>query len=268
MFQRIIYFLLILSVFSVAFADDDYDDSPEAIHAGLDAAAMKKQVEYDRCPACWFFGLGGGAAWVKPTNTTQRILADQYVTNSPQSSPMIMVHGGYRWGSHRHWLPDFYLGGRYRYFMTNYIRGNVLINANPQQSNYTFSVPSTMHVFTLYGKLDLCRFDDFAPFVLMGAGFALNIFNPYSELPNAGVAARTSPVFGEKKTVNVAYEAGIGLDYYINTQLFLSAEYDYLNMGVLSSSVGAGAWSANSMSFGDMTSHSVLFSATYLFHEE
>ena len=272
MFQKTLHFLLFLSLFSVfssALADDDYDhydDSPAAIHAALDAAALKNQVTYDRCPACWYFGMGVGGAWVKPISIKQTILSDQYNNNNPNTSPILLIQTGYRWATHRHWFPNFYLGGRYRYFFSHNINGNVLIGSNPNASNYTFSVSSTINLLTLSGQLDLCEFNGFAPFISFGAGFAFNYFNQYSESPNLGVAARNNPSFASKNNIDLAYEAGAGLSYYVGPQLFLSAEYDYINTGALSSKVGSYAWSSQTMNFGDTASQTILFSMSYLFH--
>lgn len=255
------------------------DNSAEGMHTALNLANMKREVEEARCNECWFFGVGFGPAWVKPKNSLTTIPnqtpfpppgnVDQYAGNNDAvSSPVFSAVGGYRWVTSRTWPYSYSVGLRYRYFFTSDVDGDVILESrNPINNNYSFSAASTMQVLTLFAKTELVRFGDFAPYISVGLGGSMNNFNSYSEVPKAGVTSRVSPGFGKKSTIDVEYEAGFGLDYYVRRLVLLSAEYDYLNLGSLASGNGSAAWSATHLNFGDVTAHTLLFSATYIFRE-
>lgn len=254
-----------------AASENGHADSLDEIRS---LPAPKRVMHERNCyKKCWFTGLGLGVAWVSnmtipngngfspPANV------DQYVPNSSLlSSPVFSLDGGYRLLTAYKFPYAFSVGLRYRYVSLNSLEGDVIEESNSSLfNNYTYKVSFSSNVVTAIGKMDLVRWGNFAPYVVGGVGVARNNAENYSETAKPGVTPRVSPAFDSRSSTDFAYEAGVGVDYYVKKAIILSTSYDYLNLGTLKTGNGTQNWSQTSLEVGSASVNTVMFRATYIF---
>ena len=181
------------------------------------------------------------------------------------SHPVFTLAGGYRFERDEQWFPAYSVGGFYEYLFSNNVGGTIMQFSTPSFTNYTYSWDISAQVLLASAKVDLFSYEHIMPYVSGGIGGVSLRASGYSETALAGVTPRVSAGYEDKTTVRLAYSLGLGLDYQINRQWLVSAGYEYLSLGDVTSGVGSGGWAGKSLSLGSYHANEALISATYLF---
>mgnify|MGYP003639725689 CR=1 FL=1 len=191
----------------------------------------------------WFEGVHAAKQFYN-TDATSNVnmvpgyAPDQYNTSKADGGWGGGLFVGYALQRKSNWFPWLGLSVDYQYISPTKFSGDMLVNSLPQAKNFNISYNvQTSDILAIF-KVDIYDWHGLRPFVLEGAGVAINSASSYQESPTAGNSARTSPGFGSNSTTTFAYELGLGLDYVVSTHWALSATYAYLNNGVAKTSAG------------------------------
>lgn len=173
--------------------------------------------------------IGTGSGWPD----------DYYGTHSISNELYGFLAAGYEWERQETWFPNYSLGLRYMYASSALISGYIEQYSLPEFQNYRFSY--NVQILNLLGvfKVDLYRFHNFMPYILLGAGVASYYASDYKEYALSTVTPRVSPGFGSHSGNNFAYELGVGIDYALRENLTMNIEYDYMNNGTVKTGNGA-----------------------------
>lgn len=189
---------------------------------------------------------------------------DMYSTNKI-TQPVIGFTLGHRWTRENEWLPAVFVGLRYQYLSKIDVGNKVTQYSDPDFTNYSYNLGVNSNVVLAFAKADLFQYAMISPYIDGGLGVAFNTMNAYTENALTGVTPRTSPGFSGMTTSHFAYSAGLGLDVKLSKQFILSAGYEYLNVGDVTSGKGTDAWSSQTLSLGTYHTNQILLSMTYLF---
>lgn len=184
---------------------------------------------------------------------------DVYSVSKPGSQENLALFVGYRWMRNTAFLPQYSLILRYQRVGAFSVSGD--ITQYSLYTNYSYHLNATASNLMLLGKADLCQFHSFSPYVSVGVGQASNKMDDYSEQAFSGITPRTSPGYGGTSS-QFAYNLGLGVDYSINTSFSASLGYEYANLGKLKAN-GTSTWAGDTLSFGSVTSSTVLLSVSY-----
>ena len=190
---------------------------------------------------------------------------DIYTVGRPEMTGLLGFQLGHRWALSSEWLTAFSLGAKYQYFLASQVNGEVIQYSLPQFTNYTYQWQAASNLILANAKLNFIDYRGFSPYINAGVGAVFNINEVYSETPLAGVTPRLSPDYGSNAGSQFAYILGAGIDYQLTPQFIISAEYQYSNLGNLSSSSGSNGWTSQSLNFGLNQSNAFLLGLTYLF---
>jgi opacity protein-like surface antigen len=189
---------------------------------------------------------------------------DLYKTKQ-HNQPILGVSAGRRWTRDNAWLPSFAVGLSYRYLFAANAGSNILQYSDPTFNNYTYSWDVSANLLLTQFKLNVYEYAKFSPFITAALGGGLVTSDSYSESPLSGITPRVSPGFGSNNSWQFVYGIGAGLDYQIARQVIISAEYQFLDLGNVTSGSGAGSWSGQSLSLGSYRTNTVMLSVGYLF---
>lgn len=192
---------------------------------------------------------------------------DIYTTKS-RVQPVAALSVGRRWARDNRWLPAFSVNMAYQHLFSRNIGGSVIQYSNPTFTNYGYDWEISSDVLLALLKMNVFQFANVAPYILGGAGGAYNRSSNYSEGALPGVTPRTSPGFESYSSVQYAYRIGAGIDFQVDPHVILSAEYQYQDVGSVSSKHGTGNWSGQLLSLGSFKSNAVLLNVTYLFDKQ
>jgi opacity protein-like surface antigen len=129
--------------------------------------------------------------------------------------------------------------------------------------NYNYQINASSNIFALLGKVDLYDFHSFDPYLTLGLGVANATLKGYQESPESGIIARVSPDYQSHTSSSFTYSLGLGVDYFITPKITASLGYEYADLGNIKSGDGTSTWSGSSLSFGKLTTHTVLLSVFY-----
>lgn len=195
-------------------------------------------------PKGFYLGGGVGDSFNKVSGNsyldTGEGWPDDHYTNQSISDEFYgFLSAGYTWQRSEHWLPSYGVGLRYMYMPSAKISGYMDQYSLPEFRNYNYSLDVQLLSLLAVAKIDLYQWHHVRPYVLVGAGVITYTTNNYSEQALSDVTARVSPAFEDGSGNNVAYQAGIGLDYDVTSNLVLNLEYDYMNYGWVNTGKGA-----------------------------
>jgi hypothetical protein len=236
------------------------------------AHQMTYAQNVDTNDSSWFVGIGAGiyknhfsaSNTSVPNGVTSLTPYNQdiYSINNSSSNNVDLL-GGYRWHTKNSYLPYQSLYGLYRHYSNSTINGNVELFGLPEFINYKYKMIYNADLFALNYKINLFELKNFLPYVSLGAGYIINHVNDYSETPTSNVTPRISPDYQGKTTHNPVGIVGVGIDYVLskNYWLTLGCERVYQNSSINSSS-GTSSWSSTALRFNTLQSDIVFLHFT------
>jgi opacity protein-like surface antigen len=221
----------------------------------------------------WFVSFGLGMQKPQSFNSNMRVNnasgfpapynTDLYST-STKAAPAVAFEVGHRWERENRWLSAVALSLAYQNVLASNAGGTVMQYSAPAFINYNYNSYVSSNVVLLFGKVDLFRYHFLSSYFKVGIGGAFNRNSNYTESALPNVTPRTSPAYATHNSTQFAYDLGAGLDFQLNKQFILSAGYEYLNLGKISSGQGAGLWTGQSLNFGSYHTNEVFLSVSYL----
>ncbi|HTM63740.1 MAG TPA: hypothetical protein VL360_04500 [Gammaproteobacteria bacterium] len=167
--------------------------------------------------------LGAGMGWP----------ADHYSVTGISDTPFIMGGFGYMWDRSNTWLPSQSLGVRFMLTQAAKITGYIDQYTLPEFRNYIYSYDvSLFNILGIY-KLDIVSFNNFMPFVTIGAGLSTANMSSYTEMAPSNVTPRVNPQFNDNMSFNLAYLVGAGIDWAMRDDVWVNLEFDYANYGMV-----------------------------------
>ncbi len=189
---------------------------------------------------------------------------DLYLNRSP-SSVVAGIGAGYRFTDLG--LPATSVGIEYTHLFNVQTGNQIMQYSLPQFINYTYRWNVASDVVLLSSKLNFIRWANLLPYVKGGIGMGFNQANSYLERALPGVTSRISPGFGNRTTTVFAYRLGVGLDWEVKSDLFISLGYEFTDLGKFRSASGINSWQGDVLSSEKYTSNSVVLGFTYLFNK-
>jgi len=225
----------------------------------------------------WFIGASAGLVWPHlGANSTSVANGLDYlpppanydlysINRTPNTTGSFSFYAGYRWDRPSRIIPHYSLALHYEYLSQFSINGSVYQQSQvPSTAIYSYSYDCSSNIFTLLGKIDLYDFHSFAPYLTFGLGIASTALEEYLESYLGGdSAARVNPGYQSKTSANFTYSLGMGVDYFITPKITASLGYKYADLGNVKSGSGVSDWSDTSLSFGKLTTNTVLLSISY-----
>jgi len=195
---------------------------------------------------------------------------DHYIANDTHGSAMGIIGGGYTWYRYDEWFPALSLGAQFTYTTQSKISGVIDQYSLAQFENYSYNYQFHRSTLLGVGKADIYPLGNFLPYATGGLGVSFNTTNNYNEQPLSNVTPRISPGFRSATNWYVSYMVGLGIDYVICDNLWLSVEYNYGDFGFAKTGNGvstpslAGFDYSNQSIKNKLTANNFLFSVTYL----
>ena len=223
--------------------------------------------------AKWFIAVGGGEQYAissrnifvnNGSNLPAPYNQDTYTTNTDNSA-VFSLAAGKRWVNDSKWISASSLSLNWQHYFNIQPGHNILQYSDPEFLNYTYNWNFDSNLLLANAKLDLLRYQRFAPYITGGIGAAFNYAHGYNETALSGVTPRLSPGFQNHTTTQFAYQLGTGVDLQLNPKLILSVGYNYQNLGGVFSGSGVGSWSGQKLHAGSYGSNEVLATINYLF---
>ncbi len=222
----------------------------------------------------WFVAIEAGEWYPNTFHSTIRINngsgapapydQDSYTTKKSHD-PVLGMTFGRRFLFERRWLPAASLALEYQHLDATHVGNTIMQYSDPAFLNYSYKLDVSSDVVLAALKLNIVQWGEILPFIKGGIGTAFNHTTGYNENPLPGVTApRVSPGFASYTTNQFAYVAGAGVDIQVAKQWMLSAEYQYQQLGNITSGKGTNTWSQDSLNLGSLHSNTVLFSLSYI----
>lgn len=208
----------------------------------------------------WIFNSKDHDIYVNQLDATP----DSYLPNGENNNAMLTLSAGYHWFFQQVWLPAASLGIEYSYIPQQNNHGQVEQFSDPKLINYNYNYKTLHQSLSLLGKLDLYRWNQFMPFVLVGIGNSWNHIQSYQETALSGITPRVSPGFSNGSQHAWKTTLGVGLDYQPIQNLLVSLAYRYDNFNNGKSGPGLTTFS-NTQVHNKSYANSVLLSVQYLF---
>jgi len=194
---------------------------------------------------------------------------DHYNSNGITDQPYFAVGIGYTWSRSTDWLPYYSLGLKLMYASSATVSGTIDQYSLPQFRNYNFNYDIALLNIMGTVKVDLYRWKNLMPYLTAGIGGANYSTSQYKEAAVGGVTPRVSPGFGAGSGTNFSYTAGVGLDWAALPNLWVNLEYNYMDVGTVSTDKGANYTTLTGMNYSNdalknkMSSTSVFLGLTY-----
>ncbi len=223
--------------------------------------------------ANWIVSVGGGEQF--PTFNSNMTVnnnsgfpapfdVDVYATEK-QNQSLFSAYAGRRWLRDNQWFPAITLAVNYEYILGNDTGSTITQYSDPEFLNYDYSWNVSSNVLMALLKVNVFEYSKLSPYIAAGLGGAYNHTNNYKETARANVTPRTSPAFSENSSLQFAYTLKAGIDWEVAHQVIASVEYQYLDIGNMSSGHGDGPWSNSSLNLGSYRSNAVLVNVGYYF---
>ena len=203
--------------------------------------------------------IGSGMGWPN----------DRYSVNSASDEAYFFLSAGYTWKRPNDWLPYYSLGLRYMYVPQTTVKGTVNQYSLPTFKNYNYQYNVKLQNVLGTLQLDVYRWQNFMPYLLVGAGVANYQTSGYSEQALSNVTPRVSPGFSNNSGNNFAYLLGLGIDYILRENIRINLEYNYGDYGTVKTGNGANTPTLTGMNYSNaslknkITSNTVLLGVTF-----
>lgn len=221
----------------------------------------------------WFVGASAGLVWPQLGESNTSVLngndvqapynSDVYSIDTPNNTQNWSLYAGYRWDRSQQILPHYSVALRYERLSKFKIEGTVDQYSLPDFVNYNYHLYGSANIFSAQGKVDLYDFHSFDPYLSLGLGAANTTLEGYRESPYGGIDARISPGYQNHSMTHFTYSLGLGVDYFITPKITASLGYEYADLGNVKSGNGTSTWSSDSLSFGRLTTNTILLSVFY-----
>lgn len=225
--------------------------------------------------ADWYITAGGGEQYprINSSMTVNNVPGfslpygqgqDIYSTSSGHPT-VFDLSVGRRWKHQRMWFPACSIGVSYQHVFSSNVGDTITQYSDPTFTNYNYEWDISSDILLAALKVNIVQWSKFSPYLTGGIGGAFNQASNYNETALPGLTAtRDSAGFASNTTRQFAYVAGAGIDFQMTEQVLLSLEYQYQNLGNVSSGKGTDAWTSQSLNLGSYHSNTVLLNATYL----
>lgn len=224
----------------------------------------------------WYLSIGGGEQFPNGSNTLRvnndssfpaPYNIDVYSGSSRSNGGIFTLTGGRSWKSENYKIQAYSLGVMWQYLFKNNLTGQITQYSDPTFLNYNYQLSTTSNVILGYSKINLLSYKKLLPYFNVGLGGSINNTKKYHEEALEFVTARVSPQFQKQTNTQFAYLLGAGIDVLANDNLSISAGYNYLNIGSLSTGYGLSTWSAARLNYGSSSTNEVLLTLNYKFNK-
>jgi opacity protein-like surface antigen len=250
--------------------DDEFSSSMDTTSTSSTATDTKNPAAYQSS----FIATVGGGQQSQHFNSSTTVNNnsgfpapyDQDIyTTEEDHQPVFAAFFGLHGQRDKLWLPGYSSGLFYQHLFTSNIGGTITQYSDPAFSNYNYDWDVSSDLLLGLLKINVFKVSTVSPYVLGGLGIAFNRSSDYQETPFLGVDPRVTPNFASHTTGQLAYSAGGGIDFQFWPQLIFSAEYQYQNLGHISTGSGTYAWSGQSLSLDSYHVNTFLVNASFLF---
>lgn len=218
----------------------------------------------------WFVGLGGG--WMIPSGTHATNFAssgmpgfpdDRYLNTDSDNTGQISGFAGYQWRRPDVFIPAISLSFEYTYTFPVNIQGVIFVNNLPDTQNFTYQYDISQQIFMPKLKVDLYQWQQWMPYISGGLGVVLNRVSNYSDSPIPGATVMDRNYgFNTATKTQFAASAGVGLDYWLNSNSQISAGYEFSYYGKARTGNGQGSLSENRLE-NNLDSNTFVIKGTY-----
>lgn len=164
---------------------------------------------------------------------------DHYISPSITDEALGYLTAGFECKRANFWFPMTSVGIRYQNIAPTEIAGFIDQYSLPQFRNYQYTYSVKLQTAMLTLKSNIYRWQQFTPYVLVGAGAVDYSTYTYNEQALSNVTPRVNPGFRENSDQNFAYQLGIGFDYLLRENLAVNLELDYNYFGMIKTGNGA-----------------------------
>jgi opacity protein-like surface antigen len=233
-------------------------------------------------PHHWFVDVDVGKSYDYASSNTVVPLAGStghmlFQTDQAATPPFFSTAIGYLWKLQTDYLPFISVGLQYHY-TTPIVMSGYIYEVNLDNSiNLTHSLYSRYQVkqqsCSLQTKMDLYRWQNLMPYFAFGLGASWNRINNFSTLAFDPALDDLSFLASTNTSSDFTYNLGVGIDYLVNPDLWLSLGYTYDSFGkneigqllrytnFVTPLTPLAAFVKNA----NLHAHSIVFSARYLF---
>lgn len=187
-------------------------------------------------------GLGGMAPVVNKSHHVYAgpgVTPDYYKSDREISDVgFVLAAGGVTWVTENAIVPYYSFGLRYNYVSPFDVKGYIVPNSVEGDKNYFYHYRVSQQNIFGTAKINFSGWFNSLPYFLFGVGLSINQTSDYEERPINATPTRPSPGFGTRTNTTVGYIFGLGLDYILKKDLWISAEYNYGYYGNISTGNG------------------------------
>ncbi|MBX3709677.1 MAG: outer membrane beta-barrel protein [Gammaproteobacteria bacterium] len=238
----------------------------------LSSYTWADDTEYD---GYWYLSAGAGRSlyWMDKDNYVNpgpNWPDDHYYKNDIHDGNFVNVGGGYALTRYHDWFPAFFFGLSYDYAFSGKVSGHINQYNLNQFQNYTYSYDFSRQTLLGVVKADIVRWNCLMPYLTAGTGVSFNKASGYKEQPLANVTPRISPGYASNTNAYWSYMLGIGVDYAMREDIWMSLEYNYADFGLVQTGRGAGTQTVTGVNYSDqhlqnkLKANTFLLSFTYL----
>ena len=180
------------------------------------------KIQYQNSDKHWYITFSAGNTWFEKPDSYNTAAASTlsgtayYNYKKNKSKPILSLGGGYEWQrASKFWWPSYSLGLRYSYYSSDKGEGNYQVKPMVPPQTYAFKYKTQSQTLLAIGKLSILRWHNIMPYIIGGAGIALNKFSDYQDASNI-FWPDNYHTFADKSSYSFAYLAGLGVDYRIS----------------------------------------------------
>jgi opacity protein-like surface antigen len=228
-------------------------------------------------PGRWFITIGGGVQypeWHNQMNISNdpELSANydkDFYSTKRKSESIFALALGRRWQRENDWFPAYSFSVLWQHFFRTQLGNNIKSYSDDEFNAYKYNWELTANVVLASAKLNLFQYGRLSPFIQGGIGSSYNRTSNYKELALTDDSSlRTNPNFSNFSTSEFAYLLGTGIDLQVNSKLSVAIEYNFQDLGQISSGPGKDGWANQSLTPGSYHSHELLVTVTYLFGKQ
>jgi opacity protein-like surface antigen len=203
------------------------------------AHASSYQLNPAMTPHHWYADVGIGKSYdygssnvIVPMENAPGYML--YQTNQAAAPPFFSAAIGHLWSFPTTYLPFISVGLQYRYTAPIVMSGVIYDitggNVNLDQSLFD-RYQIKQQSYSVLTKMDLYRWQNFMPYFSFGLGASWNRINQFSTLAFSPTVAPLELLANTDTNTDFTYSLGVGIDYMVNQDLWLSLGYAYDDFG-------------------------------------
>lgn len=190
-------------------------------------------------PHHWFVEIGVGKSYDYASSNVIVPMAGSsdymiFQTDQAAAPPFFSAGVGHLWSQKTNTLPFISVGLQYRYTSPIMMSG-IIYEVDGGQIDLEQSLYSRYQIkqqsCSVLTKVDLYRWQNLMPYFSFGLGASWNRINHFSSLAFDPLLDPLNLLTSADTTADFTYSLGVGIDYKVNQDLWLSLGYSYDDFG-------------------------------------